>query len=142
MAEREGFEPPVPFQARRFSRPEPSTTRPPLRRYINCTTDVPSATRPKGRDRWRRGSSLAERKAQAQSYENNSRQPLLEACDAWHTPDGVSEASAGVCNGKVYDGAAKVEPEPENEDLKKTGPRLGSVNCGRKAMKNKATLGL
>ncbi len=31
LAEREGFEPPVPFQARRFSRPEPSTTRPPLR---------------------------------------------------------------------------------------------------------------
>jgi hypothetical protein len=31
MAEREGFEPPVPFRARRFSRPEPSTTRPPLR---------------------------------------------------------------------------------------------------------------
>src|ERR1700722_7041417 len=33
MAEREGFEPPVPFRVRRFSRPEPSTTRPPLR---NC----------------------------------------------------------------------------------------------------------
>jgi hypothetical protein len=31
MAEREGFEPPVPFRARRFSRPVPSTTRPPLR---------------------------------------------------------------------------------------------------------------
>jgi hypothetical protein len=31
LAEREGFEPPVPFRARRFSRPEPSTTRPPLR---------------------------------------------------------------------------------------------------------------
>jgi hypothetical protein len=31
VAEREGFEPPVPFRARRFSRPEPSTTRPPLR---------------------------------------------------------------------------------------------------------------
>ena len=31
MAEREGFEPPVPFRVRRFSRPEPSTTRPPLR---------------------------------------------------------------------------------------------------------------
>src|SRR5438270_1727205 len=30
MAEREGFEPPVPFRVRRFSRPEPSTTRPPL----------------------------------------------------------------------------------------------------------------
>ena len=31
MAEREGFEPPIPFQVCRFSRPEPSTTRPPLR---------------------------------------------------------------------------------------------------------------
>ena len=31
MAEREGFEPPVGFPLRRFSRPEPSTTRPPLR---------------------------------------------------------------------------------------------------------------
>ena len=31
LAEREGFEPPVPFQVRRFSRPEPSTSRPPLR---------------------------------------------------------------------------------------------------------------
>ena len=31
LAEREGFEPPVPFRVRRFSRPEPSTTRPPLR---------------------------------------------------------------------------------------------------------------
>src|SRR5215469_350649 len=30
LAEREGFEPPVPFRVRRFSRPEPSTTRPPL----------------------------------------------------------------------------------------------------------------
>ena len=34
MAEREGFEPPVPFRARRFSRPEPSTTRPPLRMQV------------------------------------------------------------------------------------------------------------
>ena len=33
MAEREGFEPPVPFRVRRFSRPEPSTTRPPLREF-------------------------------------------------------------------------------------------------------------
>src|SRR5207244_3335623 len=31
MAEREGFEPPIPFQVCRFSRPVPSTTRPPLR---------------------------------------------------------------------------------------------------------------
>src|SRR5271157_5953920 len=30
MAEREGFEPPIPFQVCRFSRPVPSTTRPPL----------------------------------------------------------------------------------------------------------------
>src|ERR1035441_2474993 len=37
VAEREGFEPPVPFQARRFSRPEPSTTRPPLRLYSFTT---------------------------------------------------------------------------------------------------------
>jgi hypothetical protein len=38
LAEREGFEPPVPFRVRRFSRPEPSTTRPPLRAtqiYLN-----------------------------------------------------------------------------------------------------------
>ena len=33
MAEWEGFEPPVPFRVRRFSRPEPSTTRPPLRLF-------------------------------------------------------------------------------------------------------------
>src|SRR5438105_9434172 len=31
MAEREGFEPPIPFQVCRFSRPVPSTTRPSLR---------------------------------------------------------------------------------------------------------------
>ena len=31
MAEREGFEPPIPVKVCRFSRPEPSTTRPPLR---------------------------------------------------------------------------------------------------------------
>src|SRR5258708_8598325 len=31
MAEREGFEPPLPFRVCRFSRPVPSTTRPPLR---------------------------------------------------------------------------------------------------------------
>src|SRR5258708_30572004 len=30
MAEREGFEPPIPFQVCRFSRPVPSTTRPAL----------------------------------------------------------------------------------------------------------------
>src|SRR5687767_2516135 len=30
VAEREGFEPPVPFQVLRFSRPPPSTTRPSL----------------------------------------------------------------------------------------------------------------
>ena len=34
MAEREGFEPPVEFPPRRFSRPEPSTTRPPLLRTV------------------------------------------------------------------------------------------------------------
>ena len=32
MAEGEGFEPPVHFRARRFSRPVHSTTLPPLRR--------------------------------------------------------------------------------------------------------------
>src|SRR5215469_18925214 len=31
LAEREGFEPPIPFRVCRFSRPVPSTTRPPLR---------------------------------------------------------------------------------------------------------------
>ena len=31
LAEREGFEPPIPFQVCRFSRPVPSTARPPLR---------------------------------------------------------------------------------------------------------------
>src|SRR5215475_8283838 len=31
MAEREGFEPPIPFRVCRFSRPVPSTTRPSLR---------------------------------------------------------------------------------------------------------------
>src|SRR4030095_5632476 len=31
MAESEGFEPPIPFQVCRFSRPVPSTTRPTLR---------------------------------------------------------------------------------------------------------------
>ena len=40
MAEREGFEPPVGFPLRRFSRPEPSTTRPPLRYYV-FTTESP-----------------------------------------------------------------------------------------------------
>ena len=33
MAEREGFEPPIPFRVCRFSRPVPSTTRPPLRLF-------------------------------------------------------------------------------------------------------------
>jgi hypothetical protein len=37
MAESEGFEPPIPSQVRRFSRPMPSTTRPALR-YIQNTT--------------------------------------------------------------------------------------------------------
>ena len=32
MADGEGFEPPIPFQVCRFSRPEPSTARPPIRR--------------------------------------------------------------------------------------------------------------
>src|SRR5262245_45798375 len=31
LAEGEGFEPPIPFRAQRFSRPPPSTTRPSLR---------------------------------------------------------------------------------------------------------------
>src|SRR5271167_499945 len=42
MAEREGFEPPIPFQGCRFSRPEPSTARPPLRRLpvtFDCTSN-------------------------------------------------------------------------------------------------------
>ncbi len=34
MAESEGFEPPIPFQVRRFSRPMPSTTRPALPRLV------------------------------------------------------------------------------------------------------------
>ena len=38
MAESEGFEPPIPFQVRRLSRPMPSTTRPALR-GINCFFD-------------------------------------------------------------------------------------------------------
>src|ERR1700691_1729742 len=41
MAEREGFEPPIPFRGCRFSRPEPSTTRPPLRglpAIYDCTS--------------------------------------------------------------------------------------------------------
>ena len=37
MAEREGFEPPVGFPLRRFSRPERSTTLPPLRYYVFTT---------------------------------------------------------------------------------------------------------
>ncbi len=37
LAEREGFEPPIPFRVCRFSRPEPSTTRPPLP-YYSFTT--------------------------------------------------------------------------------------------------------
>src|ERR1017187_336068 len=35
-----GFEPPIPFRVCRFSRPEPSTTRPPLRNYYCFTTVV------------------------------------------------------------------------------------------------------
>jgi hypothetical protein len=36
LAEREGFEPPIPFRVCRFSRPVPSTARPPLRvRVVN-----------------------------------------------------------------------------------------------------------
>ena len=38
MAEEEGFEPPIPFQVRRFSRPMPSTTRPLFRYYQNITS--------------------------------------------------------------------------------------------------------
>jgi hypothetical protein len=34
MAEEEGFEPPIPFQVRQFSRLEPSTTRPLFRHPI------------------------------------------------------------------------------------------------------------
>ena len=40
LAEREGFEPPVPFRVQWFSRPPPSTTRPPLHLLIGgapCT---------------------------------------------------------------------------------------------------------
>src|SRR5271169_4435045 len=40
MAEREGFEPPIPFRVCRFSRPEPSTTRPPLRLLCGCQTAI------------------------------------------------------------------------------------------------------
>ena|SRR5215831_9365139 len=45
MAEREGFEPPVPFRVRRFSRPEPSTTRPPLHACSEKTKFHPRAVR-------------------------------------------------------------------------------------------------
>src|ERR1035437_1701651 len=41
MAEGEGFEPPVPFQAQRFSRPPVSTAHPSLREAwscLNCTS--------------------------------------------------------------------------------------------------------
>jgi hypothetical protein len=38
MAEREGFEPPIPVKVCRFSRPVPSTARPPLRNYYSFTT--------------------------------------------------------------------------------------------------------
>src|SRR5690242_1329365 len=51
MAEREGFEPPVPFRVRRFSRPEPSTTRPPLRSgsaYQFISVAKPSSRRHRG----------------------------------------------------------------------------------------------
>ncbi len=58
VAEEEGFEPPVPFPAQRFSRPPPSTTRPLLRRRVdlNAVSDelarrgvgvLPAATLPK-----------------------------------------------------------------------------------------------
>src|SRR5208337_282374 len=40
LAEREGFEPPIPFRVCRFSRPEPSTTRPPLRCYSFTTVSI------------------------------------------------------------------------------------------------------
>ena len=42
MAEREGFEPPIALRPCRFSRPEPSTTRPPLRNFLvlfDCTSN-------------------------------------------------------------------------------------------------------
>ncbi len=42
VAEREGFEPPIPFRVCRFSRPEPSTARPPLRgpwAIFDCTSN-------------------------------------------------------------------------------------------------------
>jgi hypothetical protein len=38
MAEREGFEPPIPVKVCRFSRPVPSTARPPLRLLYSFTT--------------------------------------------------------------------------------------------------------
>ena len=41
MAESEGFEPPIPFQVRQFSRLEPSTTRPALRSIQNTTIGKP-----------------------------------------------------------------------------------------------------
>ena len=41
MAESEGFEPPIPFQVRRFSRPMPSTTRPALRSIQNTIIEKP-----------------------------------------------------------------------------------------------------
>ena len=40
LAESEGFEPPVPFQAQRFSRPPVSTTHPALRWQGSCTSRV------------------------------------------------------------------------------------------------------
>src|SRR6266852_7209193 len=59
MAEREGFEPPIPFQVCRFSRPVPSTTRPPLRllqfyyrRNFNGERGCPAVRWP-GEDAWR-----------------------------------------------------------------------------------------
>ncbi len=48
MAEGEGFEPPVPFQAQRFSRPSVSTAHPSLRGVAGLSSIV----RPKGISEW------------------------------------------------------------------------------------------
>jgi hypothetical protein len=45
LAEREGFEPPVPFRVQRFSRPPPSTTRPPLPHEAILTIQALAAAR-------------------------------------------------------------------------------------------------
>src|SRR6266702_1958044 len=44
MAEEEGFEPPIPFQVRQFSRLEPSTTRPLFRTLMINQTPGPPRT--------------------------------------------------------------------------------------------------